>query len=81
MICITKILNENDTECNVYKLCRLDGFFSNPCCSKLLDIYFLHANSRFQRKVIKKIEIKNKACAIPYKTGTVIQPLHHNVES
>ena len=47
----------------------------------LLDFYFLHANSRFQRKVIKKIEIKNKACAIPYKTGTVIQPLHHNVES
>ncbi|XP_065641167.1 uncharacterized protein LOC136073496 [Hydra vulgaris] len=80
IICITKVLKKNDIECNVYKLSRLDGFFSKPCCSKLVDIYLLHANSGFQRKVIKKNKIRKKACAIPYKTGTVIIPLHHNVK-
>ncbi|XP_065643048.1 uncharacterized protein LOC105845058 isoform X3 [Hydra vulgaris] len=68
----------NDIECYVYQISDLDGFFDDPCCSKLLHIYFLHKNVQFKKQFIKKDLIIKKVCGIPYNDGYVLVPLHHN---
>ena len=61
----------NDIECYVFKISNLNGFFDNPCCSKLLHIYFLHQNVHFKKQFIKKDLILKKVCGIPYNNGYV----------
>ena len=69
----------SDIECFVYRISDLDGFFDNPCCYKLLHIYFLHKNVHFKKRFIKKELTLKKVCGIPYNYGEVLVPLHRNI--
>ena len=76
--CIDKVV-DNGFECRIFKLSNLDSFFSNPCCSKLLNIFYLHSNAHFKRCLIQKDVMTRKVCAISYNNGYVLVPLHHDV--
>ena len=68
--------------CDVFKQSRLQPFFTEPCSSDIIDIFFY--NDHFDctdRLNVKWYEIDRKALRLPCIDGYVFLPLRHDVYS
>ena len=62
---------------------HLSNFYTSPCESKLLHVFFVRdtvVDTRSRMKVLRTVDISRKVVCLPYKDGIVISPLLHGVE-
>lgn len=71
----------NQLVCDIVSEHRVDNFFNCPAKSKLFNIVFIQNIARHvKRCMVQRVDLQYKAVCLPYRTGYVIFPLHHEVE-
>lgn len=67
--------------CEVVSEQSTQSFFDIPADSKLFNIVYIdNSTRRGKRCLVEKCEILQKAVCVPYRSGLVIFPMHHEVE-
>ena len=67
--------------CEVVSERSTQSFFDIPADSKLFNIVYIdNSTRRGKRRLVEKCEILQKAVCVPYRSGLVIFPMHHEVE-
>lgn len=80
MVVFVKMVKPNgDLICNTIKFKYLEDFFTRPCRSSSLDIWFIKGSAKYREKTFKRSDFITKFVCLPCNNGKVVVRMLHGI--